>query len=96
MPPPKSTPNDRSAFESSIRALEAELASIGAHLAIDSGARLQYTRQIKEMEGKGMVVARPDLKPWRAAMTPAWDKVKVRVGADNFKKFMDMVNRASK
>lgn len=53
-------------------------------------------KQLKEMEGKGLVVARPDLGPWKAAMGPAWDKVKTRVGADNFKKFMDMVEKNSK
>lgn len=40
--------------------------------------------------------ARPDLGPWKAAMGPAWDKVKARVGADNFKRFMDMVEKNSK
>ena len=48
--------------------------------------------QLKDLETtKGIVVARPDLGPWKAAMGPAWDKVKARVGADNFKRFMDMV-----
>ena len=54
------------------------------------------SKQLKEMESKGLVVARPDLGPWKAAMGPAWDKVKTRVGADNFKKFMDMVEKNSK
>ncbi len=54
------------------------------------------TAQLKELEAKGMVVARPDLGPWKAAMGPAWDKVKARVGADNFKRFMDMVEKAGK
>lgn len=53
--------------------------------------------QLKDLETtKGIVVARPDLGPWKAAMGPAWDKVKTRVGADNFKRFMDIVERASK
>ena len=53
--------------------------------------------QLKDLETtKGIVVARPDLGPWKAAMGPAWDKVKVRVGADNFKRFMDMVEKNSK
>ncbi|MDR3410588.1 MAG: TRAP transporter substrate-binding protein [Formivibrio sp.] len=51
-------------------------------------------KQLKEMEAKGLVVARPDLAPWKAAMGPAWEKVKARVGADNFKRFMDMVEKA--
>ena len=53
--------------------------------------------QLKDLETtKGIVVARPDLAPWKAAMGPAWEKVKVRVGPDNFKKFMDMVEKNSK
>ena len=40
---------------------------------------------------EGIVVARPDLGPWKAAMGPAWDKVKVRVRAGNYKGSMDMV-----
>lgn len=53
--------------------------------------------QLKDLEtNKGIVVARPDLGPWKAAMGPAWEKVKTRVGADNFKRFMDMVEKAGK
>ena len=53
--------------------------------------------QLKDLEtSKGIVVARPDLGPWKAAMGPAWDKVKARVGADNFKRFMEMVDKNSK
>jgi len=49
--------------------------------------------QIKDLEAtKGVVVARPDLKPWKDVMGPAWDKVKARVGADNFARFMAMVD----
>jgi len=41
--------------------------------------------QLKDLETtKGIKIARPDLAPWKAAMGPAWDKVKARVGADNF------------
>ena len=53
--------------------------------------------QLKDLEtNKGIVVTRPDLAPWKAAMGPAWDKVKVRVGADNFTRFMEMVEKNSK
>jgi len=53
--------------------------------------------QLKDLETtKGIVIARPDLAPWKAAMGPAWEKVKGRVGADNFKRFMDMVEKNSK
>ncbi|HXP96401.1 MAG TPA: TRAP transporter substrate-binding protein [Telmatospirillum sp.] len=51
--------------------------------------------QVMDLEAsKGMVVARPDLTPWKAAMGPAWEKVKVRVGADNFTRFLGMVEKA--
>lgn len=53
--------------------------------------------QLKDLEtSKGIVIARPDLGPWKAAMGPAWEKVKGRVGPDNFKRFMDMVEKNSK
>jgi tripartite ATP-independent transporter DctP family solute receptor len=45
---------------------------------------------------KGMEIAKPDLKPWKDAMGPAWEKVKARVGADNFARFMTMVEAAEK
>ena len=55
------------------------------------------TVQLKDLEtNKGIVVTRPDLGPWKAAMGPAWEKVKVRVGPDNFKRFMAMVDKNSK
>lgn len=55
------------------------------------------TVQLKDLEtAKGIVVARPDLGPWKAAMGPAWDKVKTRVGADNFKRFMEIVDKNGK
>ena len=53
--------------------------------------------QLQDLEtAKAIVVARPDLGPWKAAMGPAWDKVKTRVGPDNFKRFMDLVEKNSK
>ena len=55
------------------------------------------TVKLKDLETtKGIVIARPDLGPWKAAMGPAWEKVKGRVGADNFKRFMEMVEKNSK
>jgi hypothetical protein len=41
--------NDRVIFENTIQALEAEVANVGAHLAIDSTARQAYVRQIQMM-----------------------------------------------
>lgn len=51
--------------------------------------------QLKDLAAtKGVTIATPDLKPWKDAMGPAWEKVKARVGADNFAKFMAMVEKA--
>lgn len=51
--------DDRSAFDSAIRALEAEIANVGAHLTLDAGARQAYTRQIAALaaELRGQVAA---------------------------------------
>jgi tripartite ATP-independent transporter DctP family solute receptor len=75
-------------------------------VAEESAAAAKFARQklrdneavqLKDLETtKGIVVARPDLAPWKAAMGPAWDKVKIRVGPDNFNRFMDMVDKNSK
>jgi tripartite ATP-independent transporter DctP family solute receptor len=52
--------------------------------------------QLKDLVAtKGMEAARPDLQPWKDAMGPAWDKVKARVGADTFARFMAIVDKAS-
>ena len=51
--------------------------------------------QLKDLAAKGIVISRPDLAPWKAAMGPAWEKVKAKVGADNFKRFMDIVEKNS-
>jgi len=40
---------DRIAFDNAIKALEAQLASAGAHLTIDSSARLAYSGEVKKM-----------------------------------------------
>ncbi|MCC6071202.1 hypothetical protein ACFSQU_16820 [Massilia sp. GCM10020059] len=42
-------PADRTAFENEINSLEAQTANLGAHLTVDSSARLAYTREIKRM-----------------------------------------------
>lgn len=41
--------SDRHYFESTIKAMESELANAGAHLSIDATARLHYSQQIKAM-----------------------------------------------
>jgi tripartite ATP-independent transporter DctP family solute receptor len=52
--------------------------------------------QIKKMEGRGMTVTRPDLAPFRARMEPAYKRVADWAGADNVKKFREMVDKARK
>ena len=81
------------AAQQKILAEESAIAAKSARKALRDAEAVQ----LKDLETtKGIVIARPDLKPWKAAMGPAWDKVKVRVGADNFKRFMDMVEKNSK
>jgi len=41
--------SDRQKFDDVIRAFEAEIANVGAHLALDGSARVAYARQIKVM-----------------------------------------------
>lgn len=41
--------NDRSVFDSAMRALESEIANVGTHLALDGAARQAYAAQIKAM-----------------------------------------------
>ncbi|WCM93408.1 hypothetical protein M5C99_01335 [Acidovorax sp. NCPPB 2350] len=47
--PDNPSDKDRSAFESAIWLLKVEMANAGAYMAIDSNARLAYTRQIEAM-----------------------------------------------
>lgn len=47
-----SKPADRTAFEKTIEAIEAQMANVGAHLTMDSSARVAYTREIKRMADK--------------------------------------------
>lgn len=46
---PVSSNNYQAAFDATIRAMEAEIANIGAHLTIDASARQAYIRLIKAM-----------------------------------------------
>lgn len=41
-------PSDKAAFDSAIRALEADIANVAAHMSIDAAARQAYTRYIKQ------------------------------------------------
>jgi hypothetical protein len=59
--------SDRHAFESAIRALEAEIANAGAHLVIDSSARQAYNRQIKLMAEELRLQASQGVITWSEA-----------------------------
>ena len=52
--------------------------------------------QIKKMQEAGMQVTRPDLAPFRAAMTPAYAKIGSFAGEANVKKFLEYVEASRK
>jgi len=52
--------------------------------------------QIKKLEAAGMQITEPDLAPFRALMEPAYKRIADYAGADNVKKFRDMVDQARK
>lgn len=63
----------RQEFENAIRALETEVANIGAHLAIDSAARAEYSRQIRVMSAELRVMASTGQITWQQAAYQAHD-----------------------
>ena len=54
------------------------------------------TDQISKLEKSGMQVTRPDLAPFRALMGPANKRIADYAGADNVKKFQDIVEQVRK
>jgi TRAP-type transport system periplasmic protein len=52
--------------------------------------------QIKKLKAAGMQITEPDLAPFRALMEPAYKRIADYAGADNVKKFRDMVDQARK
>src|SRR5262249_26143604 len=50
--------------------------------------------QIMKLEAAGMQTTQPDLAPFRAMMDPAYHRIADYAGADNVKKFRDMVDQA--
>ena len=51
---------------------------------------------IAKMQKAGMQVTRPNLAAFRAAMTPAYDKISAYAGADNVKRYLEYVEAARK
>ena len=62
---------DRALFESAIRALEAEIANVGAHLTIDSEARAAYAKQIHTMSAELRMKAVAGKITWAEAAAEA-------------------------
>lgn len=52
--------------------------------------------QITKLEASGIEITQPDLAPFRALMEPAYERIADYAGADNVKKFRDMVDQARK
>jgi hypothetical protein len=62
---------DRTAFESVVQALEAEIANVGTHLAIDTAARAAYARQIQAMADDLRMQASSGKITWAEAVSRA-------------------------
>jgi tripartite ATP-independent transporter DctP family solute receptor len=54
------------------------------------------TDQLEKLAAAGMRITRPDLAPFRARMDPAYKRIADYAGADNVKKFRDMVEAGRK
>lgn len=48
--------------------------------------------QIDKLQKAGMQLTRPDLAPFRAKMEPAYKRIADYAGADNVKKFREIVD----
>jgi len=53
----------------------------------------QETDQLARITAAGVAITRPDLAPFRTRMEPAYEKIASYAGADNVKKFRDMVEK---
>lgn len=65
------TRGDRSAFDHVIRALEADIANAGAHLAVDASARQAYARQIRLMSDELVAAVGSGRLSWAQAAQQA-------------------------
>ena len=63
--------SDKQRFENEIRALEAQIANIGAHLALDGAARVAYATQIKAMADELRADATSGRMTWTQAANKA-------------------------
>ncbi|MCP1676413.1 hypothetical protein J2T57_003574 [Natronocella acetinitrilica] len=63
--------DDRAAFDNAIRALEAQIANAGAHLALDSSTRAAYSRKVAELADELRGQAASGQITWRQAAEQA-------------------------
>lgn len=63
--------NDRSVFDSIIRALEADIANAGAHLTLDAAARQVYSQRIRAMADELRMQANSGQITWAQAASQA-------------------------
>ena len=64
-------PNQQDYFEHSIRTLEAEIANVGTHLALDASARQLYAKQIQAMAAELRAQAASGRISWAKAAEQA-------------------------
>lgn len=67
--------------------------SISASKLMRHLVRDQEATQIAEMKKMGIRIDTPNLAPFKAAMPPAYEKVKAKIGAKNFDEFMAIVKK---
>jgi len=64
--------------------------SDAARLLMRKLTRAEELKQIQAMRAKGIVIDEPNLEPFQAMMGPAYEKIKAKVGAKNFDKWIEM------
>ncbi|MDR0539964.1 MAG: TRAP transporter substrate-binding protein [Spirochaetaceae bacterium] len=64
--------------------------SDAARLLMRQTVRDNEAKQIEEMRSLGVQIDTPDLKPFSDKMGPAYEKIRVNVGAENFDTWMKM------
>jgi len=61
-----------------------------ARLLMRKLSRAEELKQITDMRAKGIVIDEPDLAAFQAMMGPAYQKIKNKIGEDNFDKWIEM------
>jgi len=64
--------------------------SDAARLLMRKLSRAEELKQIADMRAQGVVIDEPDLAPFQAMMGPAYGKIKNKIGAANFDKWIEM------